>query len=234
MKGLFVACVVAMLVSVHAPTFAQQPTCNCPSTGIATPGNPLAGRLRELEPIILDTFLALNAAVANPGNPGVGACCNCAQPVRTCCCPAPPPRPEKCGFSIYMSRARVVQGQGLFDGKLELQLTGYANGATVTHPSASTWTQIHKRWDWVSVNRLITTMVVEKGSPKLVAVMADAVEFEAAIGGLPEIGSSSFNQLNLSCGQTSTATVSIELKKIGIVALSQKGTVEVEFRAYEQ
>ena len=212
MKGFLVTFIVVMLACVHGPAAAQAPTCNCPPPGSLT---------------------TVGVGVTNPGNPVVAPCCPYTKPEIACCCSGPPPKPEKCEFSIYMSRARVLEGQG-FDGRLELQLTGYANGATVTHPSAATWFQLHKRWDWVSVNRLISTLTVEKGSQKLVAVMADAIEFDISFAGAPEIGSSGFSQLNLNCGQNSSIAVQIELRKIKNLVISQKGKVEVEFRAYEK
>ncbi len=167
----------------------------------------------------------------------VVVCCNCSKPEN----PPPPPAvcncpevPDTCEFEIYMSRARVIESQGVFEGKLEVTITGHADGSAVTHPSPVSWFQLHKKWGWVSVQRLITTIKVVKGTQRVVQLMADVYEHDFIFTGKSEAGTSDPPAtMTLSCDQpASPVTVLVKLDKLQNVALSNKGKVEVEFRAY--
>ncbi|MGD2114737.1 MAG: hypothetical protein PVG07_06785 [Acidobacteriota bacterium] len=168
-----------------------------------------------------------------PGPPG-GQCCGLPVLAAAGCCPEP--EPETCTFEVRLAESDVVR-QDAFDGKAELQVTGYANGETATHPSGSSWFIHHRKWGWLPINKLITRVEVEKGTERIVDVMAEGIEADIAGGGSPEHGASVAGRLVLACDRSvEPATVRIDFHRLKTGAgdiIPSTLEVDVRFRAYQ-
>ncbi len=137
---------------------------------------------------------------------------------------------ETCTFEIYMTRCRLRETNWA-DQKAELMITGYANGRSAVIPGNGLWLVLHKKWEWRTINKLITRIEVKKDTQRSVTVFADVIECENWLGGKWEMGSGGPSFLNLQCGQQSGAVyVVVECKKPGGDITAK---VEIEFMAFQ-
>lgn len=197
----------------------------------------LMQRMEQTLAAIEQRTAALSMAVATPvqsyQTAPAGIDRGCAKP--TCCC---------C-FDIFISRVRVLEGQGLLealggDGGASSQFLETFVAVTVDditvlagglqQPINISATGAH----WINVNRAIKTVTV-KGT-KSFPTMAEARE----VGGnsvadniaeaRPEFGSSSVSQLILTCG---AQVVPLQLRVDMTGGGTGGGTIEVEVSARE-
>jgi len=139
---------------------------------------------------------------------------------------------ETCTFDVYMTRVRVTFNNWA-DGKAELMITGYANGQSALIPGMGSWIVLSQNWGWRNFNKRITSITLEKGTSRAVAISADAIEVDGWLGGRWEIGSGPVKFLDLQCGQqTGANTIEVEIRKATKPApLTCK--IEIEFMAFQ-
>lgn len=197
----------------------------------------LMQRMEQTLAAIEQRSAALDMAVAapiqyySPGPAGIDR--GCAKPA-CCCC-----------FDIFISRIRVIEGQGpleagggdggLLSQFLETFVAVTVDDVTVLAGGLMQPIKISaKGAHWLNVNRAIKTVTV-KGT-KSFATMAEARE----VGGntvadniaeaRPEFGSSSVTQLILTCG---SPVVPLQLRVDMTGGGTGGGTIEVEVSARE-
>lgn len=183
-------------------------------------------RTTELE---MATVTATPVQYYHPGAAGIDR--GCAKP--TCCC---------C-FEIFISRVRVIEGQGLLeagDGGLISQFLETFVAVTVDDITVLAGGLMQpikisaKGSHWLNINRTIKTVTV-KGS-KSFPTMAEAREVggntaaENALELRPEFGSSSVTQLMLTCG---APVVPLQLRVDMTGGGNGGGAIEVEVSARE-
>lgn len=153
-------------------------------------------------------------------------------PAKCCCC-----------FEIFISRIRVIDGQGplepgdggLVSQYLETFIAVTVDDITVLAGGLMQPIKISAKGShWMNINRMIKTVTV-KGT-KAFPTMAEAREVggntaaENALEARPEFGSSSVSQLNLTCG---AQVVPLQLRVDMTGGGNSGGTMEVEVSARE-
>ena len=160
--------------------------------------------------------------------------------VQVCCGPntggtgTPVPVPvEQCSFDIYLSRVRVnITGADdwLF-GSNEYTIIGEADGATLVHPSPTTWITIFKAQNWRSINRFIKRITFNKGDVRYVALKAGIIEWDM-IANSSEVGESQLQYMQLYCNSF-IPPVQMLVDLQGLTILPTTGSAWVEFVAYQ-
>ena len=195
----------------------------------------LMQRMEETLTAIEERTVALSMAAAapvqyyQPKSPGIDR--GCAQPA-CCCC-----------FEIFISRIRVIEGQGLLepgDGGLLSQFLETFVAVTVDDITVLAGGLMQpikisaKGSHWFNINRMIKTVTV-KGT-KSFPTMAEAREVggntvaDNALEARPEFGASSVTQLILTCG---AQVVPLQLRVDMTGGGNGGGAIEVEVSARE-
>jgi len=114
-------------------------------------------------------------------------------------------------------------------------ITGYANGQCAVFPGNGLWVQLHKKWGWRIINKRIANVTFEKGTTRVVSVMADAIEADTFAAGSWEMGSGCCGFLTLKSGQQVGAEyVNVDLRRVkDINAGTVSAKIEIEFMAFE-
>jgi len=145
----------------------------------------------------------------------------------------PPPRPCGCGekpptccIQLYISRVRVVHGQGLLEGDLELIFAVRALDQCGLLPSLSSYMVISSKGSaWVPAFAPIGKFCVPCNGTLVVPLIAEALEQGKLFEGKPERGATP-GQIALRCNcDVVPVVLAIAL---GGTSGSKKGIVEVE------
>ena len=139
--------------------------------------------------------------------------------------------PETCDIDMTMFKVRVTQGQGIAEGKLELRITGIADGSTEVWPSSTGYDQLKDGGPWETIDEHISTITLTQGSVRTVSVTADVLEIDGGLLGADDYGSAT-STIEIACGMlpaTETVTVDLFRENMG----SYKGKVQVQFKAEE-
>jgi hypothetical protein len=67
-------------------------------------------------------------------------------------------------FRVDLDKVEVIEGQGVGEGDLELQVTAMEGKHTVIFPSPSTWVQVDKNGAPKTINRTLATYEVTTGT----------------------------------------------------------------------
>jgi len=141
------------------------------------------------------------------------------------------PEPETCEIDLTMFQVRVTEGQGFAEGKLELRITGIADGSTEVWPSSTGYDQLADGGPWETIDEYITTIILNEGDVRTVSVTADILEIDAGFLGADDYGTASGN-IEITCGMVPTyETVEVDLFRENMG--SYKGKVQVKFKAEE-
>jgi hypothetical protein len=130
-----------------------------------------------------------------------------------------------CTFNVSTNRAKVTEGQGALEGKLELRITGYAVNDEAVWPSSTGSDKMKAGDPFESVNKDITTVAVTVGTVKTISVGADVLEVDSGTLGADDFGTAS-GTMALECGKGPVV-------KLFTVPLSSSGKVQVELEAQE-
>jgi Thrombospondin type 3 repeat len=130
-----------------------------------------------------------------------------------------------CTFNVSTNRAKVTEGQGALEGKLELRITGQAATAEAVWPSSTGSDKMKAGDPFESVNKDITTVAVTVGTVKTISVGADVLEIDSGTLGADDFGTAS-GTMALECGKG-------PVFKLFTVPLSSSGKVQVELKAEE-
>jgi hypothetical protein len=216
---------VAILANGGAGPVAWQATSDrgfaqVPAQGVVSPGQ------RHLLP------MQLNTAQLSPGNHQVHVTARYNQAtviiviivVVDALSAAP-----NCTFDVSMHQARVTEGQGIGEGKLELRITGHANGDTSVWPSSSGSDQMKDGGPWETIDKQITTITIPVGTVQTISVDADVLELDSGTLGNDDFGTAG-GTMTLECGTGplfKTLTVSLFREGLG----GFLGKVQVKFKA---
>jgi hypothetical protein len=139
------------------------------------------------------------------------------------------PIPLTCTFDISMHQARVTEGQGIGEGKLELRITGHANGDTSVWPSSTGSDQMKDGGPFETIDKQITTVTLPVGTVQTISVDADVLELDSGTLGNDDFGTAG-GTMTLECGTGplyKTLTVSLFRENLG----GFLGKVRVKFKA---
>lgn len=135
-----------------------------------------------------------------------------------------------CYFDVYMTRVRVTENKDAF---AELMLTGYANTFAAPFPSMGCWFQIHKKWGWRSINKLVGRFCVKQGQTMQVLLSADAIEAGRLGEGNWDFGTAQeVKYLTLECGKTTANYVHVETQRPKNLDSSVTCKLDIEFVAF--
>lgn len=128
-----------------------------------------------------------------------------------------------CTFNVSTHRAKVTEGQGALEGKLELRITGHADGDSAVWPSSTGSDKMKAGDPFETINKDITTVSVPVGTVKTISVDVDVLELDSGTLGADDFGTAS-GTMALECGQGPVV-------KLFTVPLSSSGKVQVELQA---
>lgn len=128
-----------------------------------------------------------------------------------------------CTFNVSTHKAKVTEGQGAVEGKLELRITGHAAGAQAVWPSATGSDKMKVGDPFEIIEKDITTVSVPVGTVKTISVDVDVLELDSGVLGADDFGTAS-GTMALECGQG-------PVFKTFTVPLSSSGKVQVELKA---
>jgi hypothetical protein len=115
---------------------------------------------------------------------------------RPCGCGEKPPT---CCIELYISRVRVLSGQGLFEGDLELRFAVWALGQCGLVPSLSSYLTISPKGQaWVPVFTPIGKFCVPCNGTLVLPILAEALESGGLLEGKNETGATG-SQMAVRC-----------------------------------
>jgi hypothetical protein len=128
-----------------------------------------------------------------------------------------------CTFNVSTHRAKVTEGQGAVEGKLELRITGHADGDQAVWPSSTGSDKMKAGDPFEIISKDITTVLVPVGTKKTIDVDVEVLELDSGTLGADDFGTAS-GTMTLECGAGSVV-------KLFTVPLSTSGKVQVELKA---
>ena len=140
--------------------------------------------------------------------------------------------PKVCTFEIYMTRCIVDYAGNI---PIQLMITGYANGRSAVIPGNGLFLVHNKGWGWRTINKLITTIEVEKGTEGRATVNADVIVLRSGPGsGSWAIGSGESTVLTLNCGgpYSGSPVIKVDCRKLS-PNFGIEVTAKIEFQAYQ-
>lgn len=128
-----------------------------------------------------------------------------------------------CTFNVSTHRAKVTEGQGALEGKLELRITGHADGDSAVWPSSTGSDKMKAGDPFEIISKDITTVSVPVGTTKVIDVDAEVLELDSGTLGADDFGTAS-GTMTLECGAGPVV-------KLFTVPLNTSGKVQVELKA---
>lgn len=143
--------------------------------------------------------------------------------------------PETCEWVVELNRARVTDGQGVAEGKLELEIRGEAvspvGADMATYPYPGGYDQMTAGGGWTILNTEITRFTLDVGDVYVVPVDVTVTDHDSGTLGADDQNSGS-TSLTCSCGSPPQTDV-LRITMFGGALFEDDGTVEVEVEAHE-
>ncbi|HVE87042.1 MAG TPA: thrombospondin type 3 repeat-containing protein [Myxococcales bacterium] len=144
--------------------------------------------------------------------------------------------PETCEWIVQLEKAKVTDGQGFAEGKLELNIEGRAVTSAGTDygffPNSNDTHQFDPGAGWTLMNEEITTIVMNESDPAYTfPVYVDLEEEDSGLLGADDTGTGS-TSLTIDCGAAPvSSTMTINLHRDAMA--NDDGTVQVVVEAHQ-
>ncbi|MBN1205936.1 MAG: thrombospondin type 3 repeat-containing protein [Myxococcaceae bacterium] len=136
------------------------------------------------------------------------------------------PQQETCDWVVSLHKAKVTEGQGVFEGKLEVQIIGKANGDQAVYPRSGDWDQIAEGQTVMLEKEITRITLPDDGSTVSIPVDLVVDEDDTGLLGANDTGNGTVT-VNMSCD----TTVDYASKTI---SLGSPGKVWVEVKAEKE